>query len=226
MRQSRCTGYRRCKSGRVQSGGGIVRGVEGVEMRLLSGAGIAQEGVGVGVGVDVDCINQLVGCPTSLSKGRNTTELITLPIPTEAVVHTEIWTNDPKSSEAYVTLKPYCQLDGCLQNVHFVDPSVTSATTTTEVLSKTPKLEASPPNCLLLHHHHHHHHRHSSERLTDAYALVRGESMNPPPSISILDPITGNRIFVPPFTANAGLLLSPPLTTAANVNAEANTFQF
>uniref|UniRef100_A0A0R3X7M2 C2H2-type domain-containing protein n=1 Tax=Hydatigena taeniaeformis TaxID=6205 RepID=A0A0R3X7M2_HYDTA len=162
----------------------------------------------------------LVGCPTSLGKRSNTTELITLPISTEAMVHTEIWTNDAKSSEAYVTLKPCCQLDGCLQNVHFVDPSVTTAT---EVLSKAPKLEASAPSCLLLHHHHHHHHQqqqhrhHSSERQGDAYALVT-ESTNSAPSISILNPITGNRIFVPPFSANAEFL--HPLLV--NINSKAS----
>lgn len=155
-----------------------------------------------------------------MDKRRNTTELITLPIPTEAVVHTEIWTNDPKSSEAYVTLKPYCQLDGCVQNVHFVDPSVT---TTTGVSSKAPKTETSPPSCLLLHHHrHHNHHRHSSERPADAYALVT-ESTNPPPSISILDPITGSRIFVPPFTANAGFLLPSPSATTVDASTTTNT---
>eukprot|EP00108_Taenia_solium_P007912 TsM_001189500 transcript=TsM_001189500 gene=TsM_001189500 len=88
-------------------------------------------------------------------------------------------------------------------------------------------MEASPPSCLLLHHHHHHHH-HSSERPADAYALVT-ESTNPPPSISILDPLTGNRIFVPSFTANAGFLLpsssatSINATTITNTNANSNT---
>ncbi|CDI97708.1 hypothetical protein EmuJ_000150300 [Echinococcus multilocularis] len=170
------------------------------------------------------CINQLVGCQASVGKNHNTTELITLPISTEALVHTEIWTNDPKSSEAYVTLKPYYQLDGCLQNVHFVEPSVT---TTAEMSSRAPKTEVSPPGCLLLNHHHHHHHHHqSSERPTDVYALTT-ELANATSAISILDPITGNRIFVPPLTANTGFLLPSPsaaatATTITNTNTSSS----
>ncbi|KAH9285188.1 hypothetical protein ECG_03239 [Echinococcus granulosus] len=165
-----------------------------------------------------ECINQLVGCQASVGKNHNPTELITLPISTEALVHTEIWTNDPKSSEAYVTLKPYYQLDGCLQNVHFVEPS---ATTTAEVSSRAPKTEVSPPSCLLLHHHHHHHHHQSSERPADVYALMT-ESANATSAISILDPITGNRIFVPSLTANTGLLL-PSSSAAATTTTTTNT---
>ncbi|VUZ38556.1 unnamed protein product [Hymenolepis diminuta] len=76
-----------------------------------------------GGGVKAKCADQCVGCSGTLGRARSGAELITLPISNEALVRTEIWANDPKS-DVYVTLRPYCQLDAFLQNVHFVDPGV------------------------------------------------------------------------------------------------------
>ena len=147
---------------------------------------------------------QLVGCSKGLGENSNETELITLPISTDALVRTEIWTNDPKSTESYVTLKPYCQLDGCLQNLHFVE---TGAANADELSSRA--TDTFPKCHLLLQHHQYH----SLDGPADVYALTT-ETTSPTSSISILDPITGSRIFVPPFTANAGFLVSSPSPTA------------
>ncbi|KAM7534934.1 hypothetical protein Aperf_G00000090835 [Anoplocephala perfoliata] len=136
------------------------------------------------------CINQLVGCPGTLGKVHGQAELITLPISTDALVRTEIWTNDPKSSEPYVTLKPYCQLDACFQNAHFVDPGIPPNEGSNN-LTDSPSAK-----CLLLQNRQH---------------CSATDSSTPPatPSISIVDPLTGNRIFVPPFTGNAGGFILP-----------------
>uniref|UniRef100_A0A5K3FPQ7 Uncharacterized protein n=2 Tax=Mesocestoides corti TaxID=53468 RepID=A0A5K3FPQ7_MESCO len=81
-------------------------------------------------------------------------------------------------------------MDGCLQNVHFVD-SFSEVAHATAAGSPTPR-------CLVLK---------SPNRSPDVYAMTDSPSsptsQQPPPSISIVDPITGNRIFVPPFTTTA-----------------------
>lgn len=140
-----------------------------------------------------------MGCSGALGRTRSGAELITLPISNEALVRTEIWANDPKS-DAYVTLRPYCQLDAFLQNVHFVDPGVS-------VESESNNLTDSPTtNCPFFQYR-----QHSSAT----------DSITPPttPSISIIDPVTGNRIFVPPFAGNTGGLIIPASNNPSSSSA-------
>ncbi|KAM3181720.1 hypothetical protein ACTXT7_013811 [Hymenolepis weldensis] len=145
------------------------------------------------------CVNQCVGCSGTLGRAQSGAELITLPISNDALVRTEIWANDPKS-DAYVTLRPYCQLNAFLQNVHFVDPGVS-------IEGESNNLTDSPSaNCPFFQHR-----QHSSAT----------DSITPPttPSISVIDPVTGSRIFVPPFAGNTGGLIIPASNNPSSSSA-------
>lgn len=141
--------------------------------------------------------------------------LITLPISSEALVRTEIWTNDPNSSsEAYVTMKPCC-VDNCLQNVHFVDSSGIGvgggSSDAGNDISMSPSAQVAGGGCIFALH---------PGVSSDLYALTSDTTTSP--SISIIDPISGNRIFVPPFTTSNMTVSQPSQenVTASKAHSE------
>ncbi|VDO04843.1 unnamed protein product [Rodentolepis nana] len=183
-------------SANVTSG---VAGSEGNYYLLPQSPGSSTEQSVIGQPVST-CVNQYVGCSGTLGKAHSGTEVITIPLSNDTLVRSEIWANDSKSSEAYVTLRPYCHLDTCLQNIRFVDPGVS-------VEGGSNNLTDSPStNCLFFQHR-----QHSSAT----------DSSTPPttPSISIIDSVTGNRIFVPQFTGNTGGFIIPASNNPSSSSA-------
>nr|CDS27601.1 protocadherin 1 [Hymenolepis microstoma] len=176
-----------------------VAGGEGNYYLLPQSPGSSTEQSVIGQPVNT-CMNQYVGCSGTLGKAHTGTELITIPLSNDTLVRSEIWANDSKSSEAYVTLRPYCQLDTCLQNIRFVDTGVS-------VEGGSNNLTDSPStNCLFFQHR-----QHSSAT----------DSSTPPttPSISIIDSVIGNRIFVPQFTGNTGGFIIPASNNPSSSSA-------